>query len=273
MNNILEIVIWLIGLILIFVEIIVLFLMLVTSIIYLFGYIYDLLFGNAVYNILQSDFFIIKNSKLTNYKWYKRLLDIVKLKEHYLRYETPLISFCLSYTAITIIILCLPSKLTVDKKYIVAIVIYLLSYFIGMYRRVSHIKEGDKLKKYESILENNLSFLKLSFIPISFIITIFGFLFTIMGWNVNAQHFIWLDDFFNIISQFNYLDNMIKSIIYTFVLLITFFLILYIVSLPVQVIGYFIINLIQHFRRFSHPYKLLVERYIRMIMHFIKQCF
>lgn len=57
---------------------------------------------------------------------------------------------------------------------IVASALYLLFYFVGMARKC-----GSDKTYYEKVLDNNMEFLKLSFLPLGFIITVLGFCFTV----------------------------------------------------------------------------------------------
>ena len=44
-------------------------------------------------------------------------------------------------------------------------------------------------EEYSKVLDNNMAFLKLSFMPVGFVITFFGFLFTITGVKVQDLNF------------------------------------------------------------------------------------
>lgn len=151
-----------------------LFVMLI-SVVYIVGYVCDSIFGNSFISL--GHFISGKDPKIKNISIAEKLWKKIQPKELYLRYETPLFTYCFSYTAISLLALVLPNEN--GMGIIVASALYLLVYFIGMARKC-----GRNEQYYEKILDNNIEFLKLSFLPLGFIITVLGFCFTITGMKV-----------------------------------------------------------------------------------------
>lgn len=126
---------------------------------------------------------------------------------------------------------------------IVASALYLLFYFVGMARKC-----GRNEQYYKKILDNNMEFLKLSFLPLGFIITVLGFCFTIMGMKVQELplDFAIIENTYTSLMNYNDDTNtlmfFLKIIVSGGLILILF----YIISLPVQVMSYFIISIINY---------------------------
>lgn len=101
-----------------------------------------------------------------------------------------------------------------------------------------------------------MEFLKVSFLPLGFIITVMGFCFTITGMKIQelplnftiiANTFISL---MNYNDESNILMQFLKILASGGIILILF----YILSLPVQVVSYFIISVINYFRKHKAGY-------------------
>lgn len=227
------------------------------AVIYLVGYVYDCFLGNSLLKIWM--YLGKKYSNLYGNRIFKKIWGVIEEKDLYLRYETPLFAFCFSYMAVYIIALFLPIRV---GTYVIASFIYLLCYFIGMARRCYGKKEY-----YVQILSNNLDFLKLSFLPLAFIITIVGFICTITG--LKVQEIPWKDiSFWQVIN--GWITNMDESnMVYMFIRLlilgVILLLLLYLISLPIQVISYFIIILIQYFSEHNKPYIKLFKIYLDVL--------
>ena len=113
--------------------------------------------------------------------------------------------------------------------------------------------ENDCLK---NTLKRNLEFLKLSFLPFAFIITVFGFAFTITG--VKIQEIV---DWENLLTKIgneivafigktsNLYNPILEVIVLLFKTIVVFgilFIVLYVISIPLQVVAYGIIMLIMY---------------------------
>lgn len=239
-----------------------LFIMLI-SVIYTAGYVYDSVFGNSLISL--GHFIGGKNPKIKNSSVVIKLWKRIQPKELYLRYETPLFSYCFSYTAISILAILIPSKNGINI--IVASVLYILIYFIGMARKC-----GRNQQYYNKVLENNIEFLKLSFLPLGFVITIVGFCFTITGMKVQdiAFDFSTIENAYTNITNYyngtNILIEFLKLIIMGVIILALF----YIISLPVQVVSYFVISVINYYRKHKTGYIVLFKKYCNIVKYFLK---
>lgn len=175
MGVLLELLIKLMSLTVIMIFLIGLLFIMLISVVYIAGYVYDSIFGNSFISL--GHFISGKYPKIKNISIVEKLWRKIQPKELYLRYETPLFTYCFSYTAISLLALVLPNEN--GMGIIVASALYLLFYFVGMARKC-----GRNEQYYEKILDNNMEFLKLSFLPLGFIITVLGFCFTITGMKV-----------------------------------------------------------------------------------------
>ncbi len=196
------------------------------------------------------------------------MYSLLQPKEIYIRYETPLCTYCFSYSAISIICGLVPYKYGNITQYLISSFIYLACYFIGMGRKC-----GNNLDYYKKVLKNNLDFLKLSFLPMTFLITIFGFLFTVTGYKIQDLH---IDSNYIQNAIFKVMDfdkntdvtiMMIKLILTVIIILV----LLYIISLPIQLISYFIISVIYYFREHGNSYFILLKKYTSIVKYLLKQ--
>ncbi len=233
------------------------------SIVYIFGYIYDCLFGNWIIQFCRyigKKYPRIKNSEKAFKLW-----EIIRPQKLYLRYETPLFTYCGSFTAIVLL-----SGIFNYNYYInltIGCILYLVLYFVGMARRC---RDNDEY--YDKVLKNNLDFLKLSFLPLGFIITILGFLCTITGVRVQdlSIPLQYLDSLKDSVNYFNLELYSFKLFLETILGGVFIFIIFYILSLPVQVVSYFIISLIDYFRKNNDGYMRLYKMYIEQIINYFK---
>lgn len=234
-----------------------------TSVIYVIGYVYDSVFGNTILKIghfigkeipsIKEDIFIIKC-------WQR-----IQPKKLYLRYETPLFTYCFSYTAILLLTVLLPVEN--GMGIILASVLYLIFYFVGMARKC-----GKDKRYYGKILSNNMQFLKLSFLPVGFIITILGFLFTITGKKVQdfPFDFSMVQNAIANLTSYNNETDLLRLLFKLFVIGILLLVLLYIASLPVQVLAYFVISIINYFRKNKRAYAVLFGKYMRIVGYLLK---
>lgn len=115
--------------------VVLLFVLLVSSI-YFIGYLYDFLMGNSAIKI--SRWIAKKIPRTKNFSLFIKIWKHIQPKEIYLRYETPLFTYCFSFTAIIFISMVLPGQR--GMQFIYASIVYLLCYFIGMRRRCGEKK-------------------------------------------------------------------------------------------------------------------------------------
>jgi hypothetical protein len=240
-----------------------LFVMLI-SIVYITGYAYDTIFGNS---FIRLGYFISgKYPRIKNISIVVKLWEKMRPKELYLRYETPLFTYCFSYTAISVLVLVLSNENGI-MGIIAASALYLFLYFVGMARKC-----GSNEQYYNKVLKNNMEFLKVSFLPLGFIITVMGFCFTITGMKIQelplnftiiANTFISL---MNYNDESNILMQFLKILASGGIILILF----YILSLPVQVVSYFIISVINYFRKHKAGYIGLFKKYWSIVIYLLK---
>lgn len=237
---------------------------LLTSVVYIVGYVYDSIFGNFL--IRLGHFIGGKYSKIKKIPIVVKLWRKIQSKKLYLRYETPLFTYCFSFTAITLLTLILPDKN--GMGIIVASTLYLLFYFVGMARKC-----GSNEQYYKKVLDNNMEFLKLSFLPLGFIITVLGFCFTITGMKVQELplDFTIIENTYTSIMNYNdetdTLMLFLKMIVSGGLILVLF----YIISLPLQVISYFVISVINYFRIHKVGYIGLFEKYMGIVVYLLKR--
>ena len=261
--DVLLVVLKLISLILIMIFSIGLLFIMLISVVYIAGYVYDSIFGNSFISLghyISGKYPRIKNIPIVIKLWRK-----IQLKELYLRYETPLFTYCFSYTAISLLALVLPNEN--GMGIIVASLLYLLFYFVGMARKC-----GRDEQYYEKILDNNMEFLKLSFLPLGFIITVLGFCFTITGMKVQelSLDYAIIENAYTSLMDYNDETNtlmlFLKLIVSGGLILILF----YVISIPVQVISYFAISVINYFRKHKAGYIGLFKKCSGIVAYFLK---
>lgn len=263
MGALIELLIKLASLIVIMIFLVGLLFIMLISIVYIAGYIYDSIFGNSF--ICLGHFISGKYPKIKNIPIVIKLWRKIQPKELYLRYETPLFTYCFSYTAISLLALVVPDEY--GMGIIVASALYLLFYFIGMARKC-----GRNEQYYEKIMDNNMEFLKLSFLPLGFIITVFGFCFTITGMKVQEfpLDFVIIKNTYTSLMNYNDDTNtfmfFLKMIVSGGLVLMLF----YIISLPVQVISYFVISSINYFRKYNAGYIGLFKKYKGIVVYLLK---
>lgn len=263
MDVLLELLIKLLSLTVIMIFLIGLLFVMLISVVYIAGYVYDSIFGNSFISL--GHFISGKYPKIKNIPIVVKLWRKIQPKELYLRYETPLFTYCFSYTAISLLALVLPNENGTDI--VVASALYLLLYFVGMARKC-----GRNEQYYEKILDNNIEFLKLSFLPLGFIITVLGFCFTITGMKVQELplDFAIIENTYTSLMNYNDETNtlmlFLKLLVSGGLILILF----YVISLPIQVISYFVISVINYFRKHKAGYIGLYKKFIGIVAYFLK---
>ena len=140
---------------------------------------------------------------------------------------------------------------------------YSLCYFIGMYRKIGEDSKVNFLKTIES----TQSFLKLSIIPISFIITLIGLISGISGMideGISIDMYS-LSVIFDELLKTGYNNSNILTL---FILLFKFIILSYIFSLPAQLFGIFFgqvcVYILNHGKPYLEQIKLL-RGYIKKI--------
>lgn len=219
---------------------------LLIDICYLGGYIYDCLFGNWLYAYLLKK--KAMNFKIFKRKWCLRIIECIEPKQSYARYETPIFSFCFSYSAI-ILIYILFSAFKAKYAFVYSYAIYILLFFVGMRRKY------EDEEKYITVLKNNESFLKISFAPWACIMTIIGFAYTVFGMTLKYKDVCdWLTSSLTHFGDVSFANGYLlvgKLIILSVVVLI----IMYVISIPLQLVSYFIIRFIKYMLEYGDGYK------------------
>lgn len=230
-------------------------LMLFTTMVYLPLYMMDVIVGRTLENKLNS----IDEDKYSGnvLKILKRTKKIFGSQSCYLRYETPLIAYVFSFLAVVMIALI--SKASSAIGYLASYLAYLVFYFVGMIRRYASDDE-----KLGMVLENNKKFLKLSFLPLGFCLTIIGFIFGILGIDIRdlQQYIPYFTDYWARLVSVTQ-SNEIFNVAWMFIELL---LIMYVFSLSMQVIAYFVVEQILYFREFKLPYKNYLARLTEIIV-------
>ena len=257
------------------------------SICYLIFYVWDIIIGTFVIVIRRLKSLVKKSREIRKLKLFmgKRIKGRWKgMKIYYLchkiysilevqvekeccRYRTPLYTFISAGIPVTLIID--NTNIFKDKYeyigYICLSIFFLCIYFLGMF-----VKNYNKPEEYSAFLKHNMEFLKLSFLPCTFIITIVGFLYTVQEeklfkQGVNISLNIW-DKVSNVIISEDFKKDSLNDILINLSIYIFVFLIfLYVMSLPVQILGYFFISVILYFQKYGNGYKRLLRQNIRWL--------
>ena len=242
---------------------------LLISIIYFVLFVWDIITGNWLYRKISD------NDSKFRIKWIdafaKSMKEKLKPKEHYARYETPLFALCFTFTAISYLTAIIGQDSL--KSIMLAVTIYIATYIIGMRRKYSDTK------KYSEVLQANMEFLKLSFVPLVFFVTVAGFLFTFMGTFVGTEDSIkllneWLKYFeelrnANVFSISGYPNIGIDTVVTAFLFVLQLCILFYLCSIPLQLFTYFIMLVIKYFLQYGKPYKVIVRTYLYMVYEFI----
>lgn len=233
------------------------------SVVYVVGYIYDSVIGNSLLKIgyiAGNKFPKLKENVSLKELWIK-----IQPKKLYMRYETPLLTYCFSYSAVSLIVLALPDKGIIGL--VLASILYLMFYFIGMFRKC-----GISEQYFEEVLNNNMDFLKLSFLPLGFVITVLGFCFTITGLKVQEIPIdltIFQSIYTNLMDYSDETNTLIR-VFRLFGIEVILSALFYIMSLPIQVASYFTISVINYFKRYKTAYVRLLKNYIRILITLLK---
>lgn len=133
MDTLFELLKIIVGLVISIVSLPFLIQLMFSTITYLLGYLYDSIFGDwlikLAYHIAR------KCGMLRNKRWFRKIWSLIKPKNTNVRYETPIISYCFSYMAILLMAQIIPGKVNMTGRLLSSMALYIILYFIGMYRR------------------------------------------------------------------------------------------------------------------------------------------
>lgn len=193
----------------------------------------SLCIGTANFILIFSDIFTGNNFFRYQYK------NKMKELQYRNRYNIPAINYIFSFFTLTALMGIIGRLFDIDSvliAYSISICVYPVILNIGMYRKTSKIEQG---VYFRDLLKNHKKFLQLSFLPLAFLITIIGFLFASMdkiegltGWIMSIEN----------------LSKIIESIYgmrsadvdsHFFQHSLKLLLIIYIFSVPLQVVAYF----------------------------------
>lgn len=175
---------------------IALLIIMLITVVYGVGYVYDSIFGNSLYKLGIK--IAKKYPNIRKWKILASIKRIIEPRTQFVRYETPLCTYCFSYTALSIIYMIM-NNAGIKYGWVIAFVTYILIYFLGMYRRY------EKNESYICVLDNNLEFLKLSFVPLTFLITMIGFAFTVAGFDLQQIDWEYLTLLFRLYKKMGWL--------------------------------------------------------------------
>ena len=247
------------------------FLMLVlTTSVYIVGYVYDAFLGDSF--IRLGHFVGRKYPKVKKKQQIQKIWSKIQPKDLYLRYETPLITHTLCYTTI------IASWLALDNKGFLGMIavdfFYVLIYLVGMVRRC-----GWRGQYFEKILNNNKEFLTLSFLPLGFLVTALGIAISILGFidsTLDIQ-MITLTNLWETAEEIltffisSYTATNVLAVLSEIVLVVILFLMTcYVLSLPIQLIAYLGLSIIDHFNKYKTGYKVLYGTYMKLLDPILK---
>ena len=137
-----------------------------------------------------------------------------------------------------------------------------------------YIKNYNKQQIYQDFLRHNMDFFKISFLLCTFIITTVGFLYTVGEGELFIKALekistIWEQSNKSNINE-NFIEkSLIELLIKLSIHLIGLLILLYIMSLPVQILGYFFISIILYFQKYGYGYKELLKQNITCLKNII----
>jgi len=218
-----------------------------------------LLFVFPVFSVISAAIDILFGKRLKNYK-----------QSGNLKYHLPAFTYCLPAMLLILVGTYVENRFVLfdyrNNDYLAlchTIILYMgisaayvIIFYLGMWRRISHIDSG---KYYMEILSKHDKFLKLSIIPLSFLVTLLTVM-TAFG-DINISLINVMEFIYNILSGMkqNTLQN---SII--------FMSVLYIFSISVQVIALFVNPIFRYFFEEGKYYKQIGKKSIIAITKIIK---
>ena len=250
-----------IGLLFLVAYCVAMLMVMIISLVYCIGYVYDTIIGDWLFHF--GKFVSSKSPRLKEFDVLKKVGNWMQPKEIYLRYETPLCTYCFSFTAVLSMYGILEG-LGIHYAIVISFILYIFVYFVGMYRRC---KTEDY---YNKVLENNLDFLKLSFIPLAFLITIVGFLFTITGFRIQELDFDYFSPIIRAMTEYGVVQGLASQVFQLIKYSILLLILMYIASIPMQLVSYFIVLVIKYFKKYSESYKKLLRCYTGILRYLKK---
>ncbi|MBC1228072.1 hypothetical protein [Listeria booriae] len=178
------------------------------------------------------------------------------------RYDIPAISYIFSIFPLALIMSIIDKYFSHSfdiYAYIIAASIYSIIMYLGMYRKTGRIDGGEY---YRGLLKNHRQFLQLSFLPFVFFITVVGFVLATMDkieglpdWSLSSNSVsAFMDAIWEIprdSSENHYFLESSSKLL----------LMLYIFSLPLQIISFFVNQISEYLFSNGQGYK----RYLRKV--------
>ena len=235
-----------------------------TTSIYCVGYVYDAFLGDSF--IRLGHFIGKKCPKIKKKDLIQQIWSEIQPKDLYLRYETPLLTYDLCYTTIIVSGLVFVNKgfwgmMAVDF-------LYVFIYLVGMIRRC-----GRRERYFEKILNHNKEFLTLSFLPLGFLATSLGAAISILEfidptYDVKMMALTNLqragEEILTLFLSSHATANALVVLLKIALVIILFFIMCYVLSLPVQLIAYLGLSIINHFNKYKTGYKVLYSTYMKL---------
>ncbi|AKS70346.1 hypothetical protein RN70_00400 [Staphylococcus schleiferi] len=192
-------------------------------------------------------------------------------------YKVPLITYFSSFITIGILVGLITSihadyiskthqieLYIIVNSYLCSAVVYLLAFYFGMYRRFSEDKNSDASKSvFLEILSIHRQFLNLSFIPLTFVITLIGIISSLkIPINISIHD---INSYINNISNYmikylnsgNFLIQFLGFVLNLTILVVLF----YIFTLPLQLAALFINYVFKYFYEYGSYYKDIYKDY------------
>lgn len=241
-----------------------------TTSIYCVGYVYDAFLGDSFIRLghfIGKKYPNIKKRHLIQEIWSK-----IQPKDLYLRYETPLLTYDLCYTTIIVSGMAFVNKgfwgmMAVDF-------LYVFIYLVGMIRKC-----GRREQYFEKILNHNKEFLTLSFLPLGFLATSLGAAISILEfidptYDVKMMALTNLqragEEILTLFLGSHTTANALAVLLEIALVIILFFIMCYVLSLPVQLIAYLGLSIINHFNKYKTGYKVLYGTYMKLSAPILK---
>lgn len=185
-------------------------------------------------------------------------------KKNIVRYDVPLVLYLFSFLPVTFIMFAISDFLaeldsfsneqlaiadSYGLTYLVATVLYVIIINLGMYSRLNKVNQSYYLEK----LNHHEKFLKLVFLPASFIITVISLITIFKDIEVSFT------DLFNILDKIFSIRNFTNTLVAS----MEMFGLVTLMSLPVLLIGYLVNRMFMYFSIYGKYYKLFFDKIIR----------
>ncbi|QIL46193.1 hypothetical protein G7081_03450 [Vagococcus coleopterorum] len=139
---------------------------------------------------------------------------------------------------------------------LMVMLLYVIVINLGMYFRLKNIDDSNFLL---SVLDNHHSFLKLSFIPASFLLTILGVITIFSDIKINFR------DSFAIFDRFIFFTTPLNDIVNW----LKFIILIYIMAIPIQLMGLFMNNILIYYVKYAGPYKQILNNLYKSVAKFV----